>query len=109
VRSLPLNSLSRERRQLLRWLRELSFGWVEGLQVRDGEPVVSPAPKRVREVKLQGESVRLLTDAELEMPLREPELELLKYFDQVQNVTIERLLVKYSMPFKADAIEPKSD
>jgi hypothetical protein len=108
MRSLNLSSLSPSRRQLLLWTRGLSFGWVEGLQVCDGEPVVVPPPKRIREVKLQGESVPLLTDAELEMPLREPELELFKYFDQVRDVTVERLLVKYSMPFKADSVEPET-
>lgn len=109
MRSISLSSLSAPRRQLLRWTRNMSFGWIEGLQVRDGEPVIHPAPKRIREVKLQGECVPILSPAEMEMPLREPEMELLRYFDQVQSVTIERLLVKYSMPFKADAMEPESN
>jgi hypothetical protein len=84
-------------------MAQLNFGWIEQLSIRNGEPLLEPLPKCIQEVKLQGESVAMRSDPIHQ--LREPHLRLFTYFDQIQNVVIEKLLIKYGMPFKLDAIE----
>ena len=106
---VSIRDLSKSRRQLIELVRRLNFGWVEQLVVRDGEPVLSPLPKVVTERKLQGESFPPIPPAADDAETPDPFLRLFRYFDQIQDVTVERLLVKYALPFKLDAIEPPAE
>jgi hypothetical protein len=105
MRTLTSPALTKARQALIQLIRRTNFGWLENLVVRDGEPVLKPLPKTIREVKFQGEDAPAASYSEWDRSLPEPFVRLFRYFDQVQNVTIERLLLKYSLPFKADAIE----
>ena len=49
-------SLSGSRRKLLEIMQEANFARIEGLRVRDGEPVLNPMPRVIREVKFGGEN-----------------------------------------------------
>ena len=48
------SSLSGPRRRLLEAMQLLNFGRIEGLRVHRGEPVFSPAPRIVQDVRLGG-------------------------------------------------------
>jgi hypothetical protein len=39
-------------------MQKLNFGRIEGLQIRDGEPVLNPVPRLIRDIKLGGETDR---------------------------------------------------
>jgi len=50
------STLSPARRQLLLRLQTLNFGRIENLRLQDGEPVLDPPPRVVREVKFGGDN-----------------------------------------------------
>ena len=49
-------SLSEARRRLIRLMQNINFGAIGDLEVRGGEPMFSPPPRVVREIKFGGEN-----------------------------------------------------
>ena len=48
--------LSEPRRHLLEAMQRLNFGRIEGLVLRNGEPVFQPAPRIIQDIKIGGEN-----------------------------------------------------
>ena len=101
TRVTRFSQLSAPRQALVRLLQSINFGHVEGLEVRCGEPVFSPAPTVLVEVKLDSESTPRpemdLTDFELRSELTR----LMEQFDELGNGSIERIDVRYGVPRRA--------
>src|SRR5579871_4358930 len=93
--------LSAPRQALVRLLQSINFGHIEGLEVRDREPVFSPAPAVFVEVKLDAENEPRpeieLTDFEL----RSEVTRLLAEIDELVNGSIDRIDVRYGVPRRA--------
>jgi hypothetical protein len=95
------SQLSAPRQALVRLLQSINFGHVEGLEVRCGEPVFSPAPTVLVEVKLDAANEPRpemdLTDFEI----RSEVTRLLEQVTQLGNGSIERIDVRYGVPRRA--------
>jgi len=87
-------------RQLVRLMQQLNFGHIDGLVVRDGEPVLDPPPEIVREVKFGSENGPR-PEASIEDFLLKSRV--VEFFDQLSRLgdgAIESLEVKHGLPFR---------
>ena len=95
------SQLSAPRQALVRLLQSVNFGYLEGLEVRSGEPVFNPAPAVFVEVKLDtGNEPRPkmdLTDFELGNAV----IRLVEQLDELGDGNIERIDVRYGIPRRA--------
>lgn len=81
-------------------MQQLNFGHFKDLVVRDGDPVLDPPPIKIREHKFAGENgprPELATDDFL---LKQQAVELLAFFDELQNGVIDLLEIKHGLPFR---------
>ena len=95
------SQLSAPRRALVRVLQSINFGYLEGLEVRGGEPVFNPAPDVFVEVKLDAEN-----DPRPEADFTDFELriEVSRLMDQLtllRNGSIDRIDVRFGVPRRA--------
>lgn len=94
------SSLSRQRRRLLELLQQINFGRLESLVIVRGEPIFDPPPRIVREIKLGGENgPRQELDA-VNFVLKSQMIELLAFFDELQDGTIDVIETKHGLPFR---------
>jgi hypothetical protein len=95
-------SLSQARGKLVTLFQRWNFARVEGLVVRDGEPVLNPLPVVVREHKFGGENGPR-PESRLEDFLLKPQLlDLFRLFDEIGDGAITVLTVKHGLPFNAE-------
>jgi hypothetical protein len=100
IRPTALHDLSPERARLVRLFQTINFGRIEELEIRNGEPQFSPAPRVFVEVKLDAEDgprpESRLSDFALRRPIE-------RFFEQVTRLedgTIERIEVRHGLPFR---------
>lgn len=99
------SQLSEARQRLLESMQRITFGRLEGLVVRAGEPVFDPPPRVVREFK-PGSSNGNRPEAQLpDFRLRKELAELFDYFSRVQNVTILSIEILHGLPFRVTVEE----
>lgn len=101
-----LGKLSEPRLQLIRLFQSLNFGKIERLVVRDGEPVLDPAPQVTREVKFGGENAARDERDLQQYLLKSQVIELFEEFDRLQNGTIAAIEAKHGLPFRMILQEP---
>lgn len=92
------SSLSSQRQRLIEILQETNFGSLEGLHVRDGEPVFTPPPQRVRLVRFLAENRPRPEAAKHDFVLKAKVRELLTCLDSVENGVIESIKVEHGIP-----------
>jgi hypothetical protein len=92
------SKLSPARQALVRICQAVNFGEIQGVLVRDADPVFSPAPVMLVDVKLDADEgprpERDLTDFELPDEVRR----LLCRLNKIQNGMIERIEVRAGVP-----------
>jgi hypothetical protein len=78
-------------------MRRLHFGRIHDLEVRGGDPVFSPAPRILQDIKL-GSDEGLAASASV---LRKSQVvDLFAHLDELRDCTIETLEVKHGLPFR---------
>jgi hypothetical protein len=93
-------ALSPARRRLIELFQQLNFGRVESLNLIDGEPVFEPPPRVVREIKFGGENGPRPERDAVDFSLKSHVVELLRFFDQLGEGTIETIEIRYGLPFR---------
>ncbi len=93
-------SLSPARRRLLELLQQVNFGRLESLVIVNGEPVFDPPPRIVREIKFGGENGPRQELGAEDFLLKAQAVELLAFFDELQNGVIDTLEIKHGLPFR---------
>jgi hypothetical protein len=98
---IRLSDLSPARQSLVRLCREINYGQISGLVIRNGEPVLDPQPAVLLEAKfdLHEESSPLPGPPDFE--LGSETVRLMARLDEIQNGTIERLDVRHGIPTRA--------
>ena len=96
-----LSGLSPARRALVLLCREMNFGQISGLVVRDGDPVLDPPPVVLVEVKLDSHEESSPQAGPPDFELGNETLRLMARLNEVQNGTIERLEVRHGVPTRA--------
>lgn len=97
---LSKHDLSARRTALLELMQSINFGRIEGLAILDGEPVLDPPPRVVREIKFGGENgPRAELDAS-DFVLKSQVVELFQHLDELADGTIDVIEVKHGLPFR---------
>lgn len=99
------SDLSAPQAELTELMQRLDFGRIECLTIREGEPVLDPPPRIIRDVKFRGENgPRPESDLD-DFVLKAEVRTLLAQFDALGNGTIRFLEVKYGLPFRMQVEE----
>jgi len=88
------------RRRLVERMQRLGFGTIENLTIRDGEPVLAPPPRVIRDAKLGGENGPCPGAKSGDFALKAQVTDLLARLDRIGNGTIRCLEVKHGLPFR---------
>jgi hypothetical protein len=95
-----LAAASEPRQRLVELMQQINFGRIEGLVVRDGEPLLKdPEPKVFREIKFGGDNVPRAEAGAGDYALKAQVIELFEHFDRLRNGRIEVLTIKHGLPF----------
>jgi len=91
--------LSAGRRRLVELMQSIHYGRIEDLLVQGGEPIFTPAPRMVREIRFgdHGPADRRVTSADFK--LKTQVVDLLERLTQLGNGRVERIVVKHGLPF----------
>lgn len=81
-------------------MQQVNFGRIEGLVVRDRQPVLEPPPTIVREVKFGGENGPRPELHSADFVLKSQVVELFTFFDGLRDGVIDVLEVKHGLPFR---------
>lgn len=95
-----LGSVSPERRQLMRLMQQINFGRIQSLEIIDGQPVLSPRPHIIREIKFGAENGPRPELRSRDFLLKAQVVELFACFDELQNGVVDVLEVKHGLPFR---------
>jgi hypothetical protein len=93
-------SLSPGRRRLLELMQQINFGRIDGITVRDGEPLFDSSPRIVREIKFCGENGPRAELGIDDFALKAQVVELFEHLDGLVNGKIGSIEVKYGLPFR---------
>lgn len=99
------SSLSPSRAQLIEQMQRLGFGTIENLTIRDGEPVIDPPPRVIRDLKLGGENGPRPESDLGEFVLKAQVVDLLSHFDSWGDATVLSLEIKHGLPFRVQVEE----
>ena len=93
------------RRELLELMQSVNFGRLEMLLIRDGQPVLNPRPKVIREIKFCAENGPREELNAANFCLKAQVVEFFAFLDEFQNGTIGVLEVKHGLPFRMVIVE----
>ena len=93
-------SLSPARRRLVELMQEVNFGRIEGLDVRDGEPVLEHTPNVLRDIVFGKVNTPNPARGRDDFALKEQLIELFDLFDRERSVTVESLVVQNGLPVR---------
>jgi hypothetical protein len=100
LKSVTKSALSPSRKTLVQLMQHINFGTIENLAIRNGEPVLDPLPRVIRDVKFRGQNgPRHETDLK-DFALKGEVRALFEHLDRLGNGTIERLEVQHGLPFR---------
>ena len=86
-------------------MQRIGFGTIEQLVIRQGEPVLDPPPKVVRDVKFGAENGPRPESDLNDFVLKAQVRDLFEQFDVMGNGTIRCLEVKHGLPFRMQVEE----
>jgi hypothetical protein len=92
--------LSPSRQRLVELMQETNFGRIEGLVVRNGEPVLDPAPRITRDIlfgKNKDNGVHTAR-AKADFVLKDEHTQLFRFFEVKRSLTIETLIIQHGLP-----------
>jgi len=98
--TVTLASLPPARERLVKLMQEINFGRVEGLVVRDGDPVFDRPPRVLREVKLCAENGPRPESGKEDFALKAQVRDLFAQMEAMGDGIIRCLEVKHGLPFK---------
>ncbi|MDA8126633.1 MAG: hypothetical protein M0009_15780 [Deltaproteobacteria bacterium] len=94
------SNLTPAKQSLIGLMQRINFGCIQGLVVRDGEPVLEPRPRVVREVKFCSENGPRPEAAKQDFTLKKEVRDLFAQIEALGSGTILSLEVKHGLPFK---------
>ena len=97
---LAKSELPEPRRRLVELMQSLNFGRIEFLPVRDGQPMLDPPPRIVREYKLGAENGPRAELATGNFLLKGQVIDLFRHLAELGTATVEVLEVKNGLPFR---------
>ena len=99
------SSLSPGCKRLVELMQRVNFGRIEGIAVRDGEPVFDPPPRVVRKLKIGGDNGSRQEMGSTDFALRREVAELIEHLGRLGTGTVRCIEVKYGLPFLIEVEE----
>lgn len=93
------SDLSPSRAKLLETMQRVGYGWIKGLPVKAGEPVLDPSPRTVRRVKFSPEDSSRFEPKHRDFQLKGQVVRLFSEFDRLGEGTEVSIEVKDGLPF----------
>ena len=93
------SDLSEPKRRLIELLGALQFGTIEGLQIRGGEPLLTPAPRVIQKLRLGTDSTSNPGLNLQDFWLKKPVIDLLNAITDMDNGQIACIDVRHGLPF----------
>ena len=93
-------SLSAGRKRLLELMQQINFGRIDGISVRNGEPVFEPSPRVIHEIKFGGENGPRPEFGIEDFVLKAQVVELFDRLDDLGNGRVGSLEIKHGLPFR---------
>ena len=101
--STPTKSaLTPARKRLVELMQKIHFGRVEGIDVADGEPILSPKPRVVRTFKCGGDNGPRPESALGDFPLKRQIVDLMTLLDEVGDGRIALVEVLHGLPHRVE-------
>ena len=97
---MQMEDLSPAQKRLLRLFQTINFGRVEELEIRDGEPEFSPAPRVFVELKLDAADGPRRESQLDRFPLRSQVERFFEQLARLNNGTVEVIEVRHGLPFR---------
>lgn len=94
------SSLSAKQKHLLELMQQINFGRIEGIAVCNGEPVLDPPPRTIREIKFMGENGPRPELKINDYSLKQEVVEFFKELGRMHNGIVEKVEVKHGLPFR---------
>ena len=99
------HQLSVPKQQLIELMQLLNFGRIEELPIRNGQPILSPPPRMVRDIKLGGDNAPRPELNARDFLLKTQVVELFRHLEAINNGTVAVLEVKHGLPFKLEVAQ----
>jgi len=93
-------SLSPPRQRLVELMQEVSFGRIEALRGVEGEPVLEPRPRVVRDFLLGKANTPNSACRKEDFVLKGPVVELFDLLERERAATVESLVVQHGLPVR---------
>ncbi|MHB1002025.1 MAG: hypothetical protein ACYC27_22520 [Armatimonadota bacterium] len=95
--------LSKEQRRLLLLMKEINYGRIESLAIRNGNPVFDRSTKVIRYIKFSEGDQNTVQRSDL---LHKPQIsKFLGYINGLDNNLLELLEIKDGLPFLMNIVE----
>jgi hypothetical protein len=105
---LTKSSLSTPQKRLLETMQRMNFGRIEGLSIRGGEPIFSPPPRIVRDVKFGAPDNGARAELEAgDFALKREHIELFENLRRLGQGIVECIEVKAGLPFRMTTVEER--
>jgi hypothetical protein len=92
--------LSPGRRDLIDLMFEIYYGQIENLVVCGGEPMLTPAPRIVRDVRLGRREVKRTVRNRRDFTLKAQLVDLFNHLDAIRDGVIDRIEIQAGLPFR---------
>ena len=94
------SNLSKPKAQLVELMQRLNYGYLEGLTVRNGEPIFDPPPRVVRQVRFCRENRPRQEIGKSDFILKAEVRDLFAHMEAMGDGVIECLEIQRGLPFK---------
>ena len=96
--------LSPARKRLVELMQEINFGRIEGLQIRDGEPILDPPPTMLRQFIFGKENGPNINRSAGSFALKKKVAELFDIFDREPWLSIQELIIDNGLPVRMTVV-----
>lgn len=98
-------ALSPAQADLVTMMQKLDFGIIEGFVVRNGQPVLKPRPRIVRDVKFGAGNGNRREAGLTDFALKSSVQDLMDTLASLGNANVRRLEIKHGLPFRMQVEE----
>jgi len=100
VADVAKSSLTPSQQKLLAEMQRINFGRIFDLEVRDGQPVMDPPPRVVREIKFSGDNGPRPEAAKADFTLKAQVRDLFAQLEAMGDGVIPCIEVQRGLPFR---------
>lgn len=93
-------ALSQADKDLVDLMYEIYYGSIENLSIRGGQPVLHPAPRILRDVRLGRRESKRPVRSRQDFTLKAQHIDLLQQFKELGDGIIVRIDVQAGLPFR---------